>query len=228
MTPKICVSILPETVTEALNLIEKIETHKADFIEVRLDRFEDHDKLAEITKHSKTPLIATSRSMNCQGKFVGSETQRQQILLNAAKNGFEYVDIELTASKLKDVVKNLRQINVKPIISFHDFDGTPNLTKLQEVLEKEIVSGAEVCKIITTANRVEDNITTLNFVSKASKNAKIVCFSMGELGKPSRLLSPLFGAFFTIASLQRGKETAKGQLTLQEMRKLYQALRRME
>jgi 3-dehydroquinate dehydratase type I len=98
------------------------------------------------------------------------------------------------------------------------------LPKLQEVLKKEIVSGAEVCKIITTANRVEDNITTLNFVSKASKNAKIVCFSMGELGKPSRLLSPLFGAFFTIASLQRGKETAKGQLTFQEMRRLYQAL----
>ena len=228
MTPKICVSIIPETVTEALDLIKKIETQKADFIEVRLDRFKDHDELAEITKHSKTLLIATNRSVDLQGKFVGSETQRQQILLNAAKNGFEYVDIEVTASQLKEFVRNLRQINGKPVISFHDFDGTPNLTKLQEVLEKEIVSGAEVCKIITTANRVEDNITTLNFVSKASKKVKLVCFSMGELGKPSRLLSPLFGAFFTIASLQRGKETAKGQLTLQEMRKLYQALRRME
>ena len=224
MTPKICVSILPETVTEALNLIEKIETHKADFIEVRLDCFKDHEKLAEITKQSKTPLIATNRSVNCQGKFVGSETQRQQILLNAAENGFEYVDIELTTSKLKGVVKKLHQINVKPIISFHDFDRTPNLTKLQEVLRKEVISGAEVCKIITTANRVEDNVITLNFVSKASRNAKIVCFSMGELGKPSRLLSPLFGAFFTIAAPEKGKETARGQLSLQEMRRLYQAL----
>jgi 3-dehydroquinate dehydratase type I len=224
LTPKICVSILPETVSEALNLIEKIENHKADFIEVRLDRFKDHDKLAEITKHSKPPLIAANRSVECQGKFFGSETQRQQTLLNAAKNGFEYVDIELTAPKLKAIVKNLRQMNVKPIISFHDFNGTPSSARLQEVLEEEIANGAEVCKIIATAKRSEDNITTLNFVSKAPRNAKIVCFSMGELGKPSRLLSPLFGAFFTIASLERGKETASGQLTLQEMRKVYQVL----
>jgi 3-dehydroquinate dehydratase len=47
---------------------------------------------------------------------------------------------------------------------------------------------------------------------------------MGELGKPSRLLSPLFGAFFTIASFERGKETASGQLTIQEMKTAYQAL----
>jgi 3-dehydroquinate dehydratase-1 len=115
---------------------------------------------------------------------------------------------------------------VKPIISFHDFNETPGSARLQEVLEKETANGAEVCKIITTAKRSEDNITMLNFVSKASRNAKMVCFSMGELGKPSRLLSPLFGAFFTIASLEHGKETASGQLTLQEMRRSYQVFGR--
>jgi 3-dehydroquinate dehydratase type I len=81
-----------------------------------------------------------------------------------------------------------------------------------------------VCKIITTAKHVEDNLTVLDFTSKASRNVKIVCFSMGELGKPSRLLSPLFGGFFTIASFERGKETASGQLTIQEMQTAYQAL----
>jgi 3-dehydroquinate dehydratase type I len=186
----------------------------------------NHDKIAEIARQRKIPLIATNRSVNCQGKFAGSETQRLQTLLNAAKNGFEYVDIELTAPKLKAIVKNLQQINVKPIISFHDFNETPGSARLQEVLEKETANGAEVCKIITTAKRSEDNITMLNFVSKASRNAKMVCFSMGELGKPSRLLSPLFGAFFTIASLEHGKETASGQLSLQEMRRVYQVFGR--
>jgi 3-dehydroquinate dehydratase/shikimate dehydrogenase len=224
LTAKICVAILPETIAEALNLIEKIETQKADLIEVRLDRFKDHNKIAEITKHSKTPLIATNRAANCQGKFVGSETQRQQTLLNAAKNGFEYVDIELSVPKLKDIVKKLRHMNVKPIISFHDFAKTPSLTKLNSILKKEIDNDADVCKIITTAKHVEDNLTVLDFASKASRNAKVVCFSMGELGKPSRFLSPIFGAFFTIASFERGKETASGQLTIQEMKTAYQAL----
>jgi 3-dehydroquinate dehydratase len=47
---------------------------------------------------------------------------------------------------------------------------------------------------------------------------------MGELGKTSRLLSPLFGGFFTFASLERGKETAAGQLTVQEMKAVYETL----
>jgi len=67
-------------------------------------------------------------------------------------------------------------------------------------------------------------LTVLNFVSRACKRTETVCFAMGELGKPSRILSPLFGALFTIASLERGRETAQGQLTVQEMRNIYQTL----
>jgi 3-dehydroquinate dehydratase len=47
---------------------------------------------------------------------------------------------------------------------------------------------------------------------------------MGELGKVSRLLSPLFGGFFTFASLERGNETASGQMTIQEMKAAYELL----
>lgn len=224
MTVKICVSILPENIAEALTYIKKIEPYKADFIEVRLDCLKDIDRIADIAKHGKAPLIATNRTEASQGKFAGNETKRQQLLLGAAKNGFEYVDIELSTPKLKDIVKRLHGMNVKPIISFHDFEGTPDLAKLNQVLKKETANGAEVCKIITTAKHIEDNLTVLNFTSKASRNAKIVCFSMGELGKPSRLLSPFFGAFFTIAALERGRETASGQLTIQEMKTAYQTL----
>lgn len=224
MTVKICASIFPETNAEALNLIKSAENHKADFIEVRLDGFKNHDKLAEIANYGKAPMIATNRTPECQGKFSGSESWRQRILLNAARNGFEYVDVELSTPKLEDFIRNLRQMSVKLIISFHDFDGTPSSSKMYKILEKEITKGADVCKIVTTAKLVEDNLTVLNFVSKACRSASVICFSMGELGKPSRLLSPLFGSFFTIASLERGRETASGQLTIQEMRTAYQAL----
>jgi 3-dehydroquinate dehydratase type I len=224
LTAKICVSIQPETAAQALNLIKKIENHKANFIEVRLDSLKDPEDLEEIANHTKMPMVATNRSTDCHGKFSGSETDRQHTLLNAARNGFDYVDIELSTPKLKEIVKALRNMNVKPIVSFHDFKGTPSLLKLHKVLENELANEAEVCKIVTTANVIEDNLTVLNFVSKVHESANIVCFSMGELGKPSRLLSPLFGGFFTIASPERGKETAPGQLTVQEMRTAYKAL----
>jgi len=224
LTLKICVSVPPQTFTEALELIQKAENQNADVIEVRLDSLKEHNQLADIAQCSNTPLIATNRSTKCQGKFLGSETERQKILMDAAKNGFEYVDVELSTPKLKNIIGNMREMGAKPIVSFHDFNKTPNSMQLNKILKKEIASGADICKIVTTARFVEDNLTVLDFVSKASKNAKIVCFSMGELGKPSRLLSPVFGAFFTLASLESGRKTAPGQLTIQEMRSAYEAL----
>ena len=109
-------------------------------------------------------------------------------------------------------------------MSFHKFDGALGISELDRVLERQIASGAEVCKIVTTAKHVEDNLVALNFTSAASSKAKVVCFCMGELGKVSRLLSPLFGGFFTFASLERGSETASGQMTIQEMKAAYELL----
>ncbi len=224
MTIRICVSVLPQTVAEALNFIEKAENQRADFIEVRLDSLKERKELADITDCSNTPLIATNRSTDFQGNFSRSETERQEILLDAARNGFEYIDVELLAPGLNDIISDLREMGVRPVVSFHDFNKTPNSSQLKEILRREIDSGAEVCKIVTTARLIEDNLTVLDFISEGCKSARIVCFSMGELGKPSRLLSPFFGAFFTITSLERGKKTASGQLTIQEMITAYDAL----
>ena len=224
MTIKICISIPPKTVTEALALIERAENQRANFIEVRLDTLKKHNQLADISHCSNTPLIATNRSIRCQGRFLGSETERKEILMDAARNGFEYVDIEVSTFKLKNITDSLSKMDVKPIVSFHDFNKTPSSSRLGSILKKEKANGADVCKIVTTARFAQDNLTMLDFISRTSKDSKMVCFAMGELGKPSRLLSPVFGAFFTIASLESERKTAYGQLTLQEMRSAYEAL----
>jgi 3-dehydroquinate dehydratase type I len=224
LTIKVCVSVPPKTVEEAFDLIEQAEAQHADLIEVRLDSLKNHVRIAEIPPCSNTPLIATNKSTENHGKFSGSEDERQKILMDAARNGFKYVDVDLGTPKQTELIRNLHEAGAKIIFSFHDFEQTPSPPQLNSVLEEEIALGAEVCKIITTARSVEDNLITLNFVSKASKKAKIVCFAMGELGKPSRLLSPVFGAFFTFASIDEKRKTAKGQLTIQEMRKAYELL----
>ncbi len=228
MTARICVSILPKTVPEALRLIKKAEAAHTDFIEVRLDCLEDclenHRELADLAAHGKTPKIATNMPRSRQGHFSGTETERQQTLRDAAKSGFEYVDVELSTPRLEALVKELETLGAKPIVSLHQFDGSLGISELNSVLEREIASGAEVCKIVTTAKRMEDNLTILNFTLTASSKAKVVCFCMGELGKVSRLLSPLFGGFFTFASLEQGSETASGQMTIQEMTAVYEVL----
>jgi 3-dehydroquinate dehydratase type I len=224
VTTRICVSILPKNNLEALSLIDKAEKAQADLIEVRLDCLETSRNLSELVKSTKVPLIATNKVVSEKGFFAGTETERQQTLLNAAKNGFEYVDVDLSSPKHKETIGKLKSLGAKPIVSFHKFDGALSSSEMEKVLEQEIASGAIVCKIITTAKKNEDNLTALNFVSSMSSKVKLVCFCMGEQGKVSRLLSPMFGAFFTFASLEQGNETAAGQMAIQEMRATYNLL----
>ncbi len=217
-------SILPKTLAEALRLIEKAEEAHADLIEVRLDSFKDWDKLADVATHGKTPKIAACKPPRCHGKFTGTETEQRRLLLDAAKSGFTYVDVDLTQPKLSDTIAELKRLGAKTIVSSHDFDATPSPAELNRVLERETALGADVCKIITTAKRIEDNLTLLNFTSTACNKAPLVCFAMGEHGKVSRLLSPLFGGYFTFVSLEQGSETAAGQIAIQEMQSAYRLL----
>jgi 3-dehydroquinate dehydratase-1 len=221
---KICVSLPPKSVDEAIELIGEAETEQADFIEVRLDYLNKYDHIIEIPSCSKIPLIATNKSIACDGNFSGSETEQQKVLIDAARSGFEYVDVDLRTPKQTELISTLHQMGVKVIVSFHDFEKTPGIRQLNKVLEEEIELGADVCKIITTARSNKDNLRILDFVSEASRKVKLVCFAMGDLGKHSRLVSPIFGAFFTFASLNEKRKTAKGQLTIKEMNNAYKAL----
>jgi len=224
VTIRICVSILPQNIPDSIRLIEKAEESHADLIEIRLDCLEACRDLADLAAYGNKPKIATVMPRSCQGKFSGNETERQQLLLNAAKSGFEYVDAELSTPKLKDFIHEVKQLGTKLIVSFHEFNNSLTPSELNGVLEREILSGADVCKIVPTAKRIEDNLTLLQFTATACAKKRIVCFAMGELGKVSRLLSPLFGGFFTFAALERGSETASGQMTIQEMRNAYELL----
>ena len=224
MTARICVSILPKNNLEALSLIETAEKAKANLIEVRLDCLESSRNLSDLVKSTKIPLIAANKLIIEKGFFDGTETERQQTLLSAAKNGFEYVDVDLSSLKLQETIDKLKPIGAKLIVSFHEYDGVSNVSEMEKILEQEIACGANVCKIVTKATKIEDNLPVLNFVSASSGKSKIVCFCMGEQGKVSRLLSPLFGAFFTFASLEQGRETAAGQMAIQEMRAAYKLL----
>ena len=224
MNPRICVSIIPKTVEEAQQLIDKAEEASADLIEVRLDTFREFEHLAEVASLGKTPKIATLKPLDQGGKFTGTEIQQRQILVNAAKSGFAYVDIDLEATNPRKFATEARERGAKIIISSHNFKTTPESAELIRILDDEIGYGADVCKIVTTANHIEDNLTLLNFLSANSNKARVVCFGMGEKGKLSRLLSPVFGGYFTFASLERGAETASGQMTINEMRASYKLL----
>jgi 3-dehydroquinate dehydratase type I len=224
VSAKICVSILPKNIAEAIDLISKAEQAGADFVEIRMDCLEETRNLSDLPKSTKLPLIATNKLQSEKGFFVGSEAERQQTLINAAIAGFAFVDVDFSSPKRSETIAKLKQLSQKIVVSYHKFDGTLNISSLEKILDEQISSGADICKIILTAKQIEDNLPILSFVSFASTKAKLVCFCMGEQGKTSRLLSPAFGGFFTFAALDTSSQTAAGQMSIKEMKTAYKLL----
>ena len=226
MKPQICVPLAVKDPLEIPAMIQRAEEAEADLIEIRLDYLNidlsDVKKILEdFVREASIPTIATNRQYEQGGLRPQDENSRTRILIQAAEAGFPYVDVELTTAKLKSLVKKIKSYGAKPIISFHDFEKTPPFQDMEKIIRSEIDAEAEICKLVTTACKIEDNLECLLLARKMSKLTKIVCFAMGHQGLISRVLSPLFGGYFTFASLSNGVKTAPGQLSIDDLKSLY-------
>jgi len=229
---RICVPLPAKTFSELVPMIYKAEDAGADLIEVRLDYMHNDasnvvgfvDEVEEVIEQSSVPLIATNRQYEQGGFRPQDENQRVQTLVRAAETGFQYVDIELTTAELKQTVQRIKDYGAKPIVSFHDLKCTPIASKMERTMKSQAEAGAEICKLVTTANNISDNIQCMLLTRRMCKIWTVVCFAMGNKGLLSRVLSPLFGAYFTYASLEGGLETASGQISITELKDLYARL----
>ena len=133
------------------------------------------------------------------------------------------VDVEFRTKNLENIVPLVKR-RVKCILSFHDLKKTPPLEEMQGIVKRQLKAGADICKVVTTAKDFEDNLAVLQLITEFSGN-RIVAFAMGQMGQVSRILSPLVGADFTYASIEKGKESAPGQITVNELIKIYGMVR---
>ena len=210
--PSICATI----VTNDLNAVRQVEP-LVDRLEVRIDLI--GDGWQDLAKQLNQPWIACNRSAGEGGQWAGNEARRIEGLLEAMELGADIVDIELRTDNLDKIVKLVKR-RTKCLLSFHDLRGTPPLDELKKVVQRQLKAGADICKVVTTAQSVADSLNALQLIS-AFPGAKLVSFAMGPLGTLSRVLCPLVGGEFTYGSIEAGKESAPGQLTVSDLLKIY-------
>ncbi|MCX5834291.1 MAG: type I 3-dehydroquinate dehydratase [Deltaproteobacteria bacterium] len=217
----ICVSVLTENSRDARRMMERGYA-VADAVELRIDRMKAPD-LPALIGARKGKIIVTNRRKEESGFFEGNERNRVDLLKQAVALGASYVDIEASTAK-KLIGELAAAIEVyggitKVMVSHHDFNGTPSWKVLLGRLNACRALGADVVKIVTYANAVEDNLRVLQLIPEAlGEGQKIVAFCMGPKGRASRIMAPVFGSLLSYASLRKGAETAPGQLTVSEMR----------
>jgi len=212
---------MERSVQSTLRVLRHLERDNPDLFEIRFDLMKTTSSISKIRDITCRPIIATNRRRDEGGSFLGTEEDRIGMLLRAARDGFDYVDVEMKTKNATKLVRRLKQEGARAIVSYHNGKTTPRLSALESILERERKAGADICKIVTTAKSHADSLRCLSFVNKHTRRTKLVCFAMGKLGIPSRVLSPIFGAYFTFASLGAGRETAAGQIPVKSLRTVY-------
>jgi 3-dehydroquinate dehydratase type I len=134
--------------------------------------------------------------------------------------------VELAADAIFRRELAARRDKTKLILSWHDFTGTPEQNELEAVLEEMLAADADIVKLVTLARQPEDNIRLLSLIPKAKAHGKeIIAFCMGPLGKWSRLAASLMGSFLTFAPFSKRGASAPGQLTVNDLKKVWRTLK---
>lgn len=215
----ICTSIQDKNLDQ---IFEILTSGMVEMAEIRLDLCPelDDEAIEELFSGTDIPLVAT-----CRIEGSASMQEAEHKLKTAIQAGARYVDVELEAPAPmgKRIRRAARECGTSLIRSYHNFDGTPDVGVLEEMVTKCRIFGSDVIKIVTTAHGSEDVERVMSLYGmvypdgKVQEEGTLVAFCMGEEGRSSRLEALKRGAPFTYASLDAASATAPGQWTTDEM-----------
>lgn len=209
---KFCLSILPRNEDELRTLLPKCQD--GDLIEIRCDNLHSlNPKL--ISQHVKKQIVVSVRTKEDGGFFDRSSAELIQVYQQAIDAGIEYVDISFqTVDKALPRLK-LNSRN-RIILSCHSSETDIDALK-RKLTEMVAAVKADVYKLVFRAASLNDNVTSLDLIDFAKKlSVPFVIHAMGEPGKLSRIIGSFRGNHWTYVSLIDQKETAPGQLSIEE------------
>jgi len=202
----LCRSIAVKGQQEILTLLKG-----AEMAEIRIEEsgLEPEEVKELFGKHPC--LLATCRPGTIPDK------ERMELLMNAIDGGAKWVDIEIESQQeyICQVISYARDHGCKVIISYHNYNCTPDIDYLRMIVEASHIQGADLVKVATMVKESSDNKTLLNLYS----NSKIplLAIGMGREGRSTRVKALKNGAPFTFVIAPGSKESAPGQYTEEEM-----------
>jgi len=210
-TNEFCISILPRNEDELRVLLPKCQD--CDLIEIRFDYLREPN-LKLVSQHRTKPVIITIRTKEEGGFYTGSSTELIRIYQQVIDSGTDYIDISQEAAE--KILPRLKLNNrTRLILSCHSRES--NLTNLKRKLDEMTRVKPDVYKLVFQAESLNDNIAALHLIDYAKTlNIPFVIHAQGEEGKLSRIIGSFRGNLWTYVSLTDQKETAPGQLSIEE------------
>ncbi len=171
--PKICVSMIGETIKELIDEANFLKDLDLDVVEWRVDFFNDVtdiDKVKEALKEirkvlANRPIVFTFRSAKEGGQKEVTPSFYFELNKSITRTKLvEVIDIELFNDErdVKELVEVAHASGVAVIISNHDFHKTPDKEEIISRLRKAQELGADIPKIAVMPTCAKDVITLLD------------------------------------------------------------------
>lgn len=176
------------------------------------------------------PVIFTCRAFNEGGFRKIDEQYRIDIIKTTAGTGLvDAVDIELSSGQdsIDCVIEQCRRKNVSVIVSYHNFNKTPAVEEIVDILIKEQEAGADIGKVAVMPCNMKDVISLLDaslIFDERHDSIPAVTVSMSGKGTISRVAGFMFGSSITFSSGLTA--SAPGQLSVQELRTTMDVLKK--
>lgn len=237
---KICVPLTSGNEVALMNDLFHLKGKVFDLIEWRADYYfanqEDLEKLSLkplrlIHKmFSDKPLIVTFRDKSEGGQSVIDQIKLLEFRKNIIDSDTaDIIDIELMNFKMKDraheeihqeyldLLERAKGKGIKVILSFHDFNHSPEVQQMIDCLLLEEEFGADVAKIAYFAKNQTDAKNLMEASKIASRRLGIphIAIAMGEEGTITRYSRSETSSAITFATISGS--SAPGQLSLDEL-----------
>ncbi|HXE64295.1 MAG TPA: shikimate dehydrogenase [Bryobacteraceae bacterium] len=220
--PRICIALGLPDVPRLLEQARREAEAGESFLEFRIDYLPDPVQGAQaiatfLRDYPTCTILATCRRHQNHGRFNGSIEDQLRILDLAIQNGAKAIDVEIETAEVAMARCAELRARAYLIISWHHFETTP---PLDPVLKRMRKVPADIYKLVSTARKPTDTGRILA-ASRLSPKIPLVTLAMGEVGFPSRVISPAFGTMFTYAAPAHVQGTASGQVNARQLRSLY-------
>jgi 3-dehydroquinate dehydratase-1 len=205
----ICAPVREKNIKKVIESIKRSQK-EVDLVELWFDEIENlnEELLEKIFSLKKRPFLY---------KALSDDKKIAEVL----RFNVEFIDVDVSYSQEK--IKKIKKLfpKTKIVISFHDFDKTPEINFLRRIILKMQKNGADIIKIATKANSIKDSFMMLELLSELNdQKIKAICLCMGKEGMLTRTSGHLFKNYIMYAPLNTKNKTAEGQLTVKEFKKI--------
>ncbi|OQP30525.1 type I 3-dehydroquinate dehydratase [Pantoea latae] len=227
--PAIIVSTTGADRESALQLARQAAQNAAvQVVELRVDKLDfatDVDRVAQLGREMRRelagkPLLLTLRTKAEGGSLSPDDGRYIALYQQWLAAGFaDLIDIEMRigAQPVKQLVKEAHQHHVAVILSYHDFQQTPENAEMLRRLAWQEAHGADILKIAVMPKTPQDvsRLTEVTWQMRQRSEKPLLTMAMGGLGAVTRMSGEIFGSNLTFGTL--GDASAPGQLEVQAL-----------